>query len=619
MDVKYQESNVNKTHKLAIIGGGPRALTLLERLVSFGIVYRDIAIDITVFEPNRLGQGCHSIHQKEHLLVNTVASQITMFSDTSVMESGPNSLRGPTFYEWLISKNNREYPSLTWDENGYYSRRLLGEYLCWVATYLIESSPSNIHIRHVDCIVQDVQYLCNGWKLFAGNIYRFDSLVLATGHEEFHDRTKDTPLVINNPYPINEKMSDIVAADTVAIVGMGLTMCDIVSELTVGRGGIFIRNSNGELEYRPSGEEPKIVAFSRSGVPLNGRAKNEKGVSGVHIPRFLTLDRMLNIRNFGKVDFEFTILPILIKEMKYAYYQAYFRNNYNEITAKLFCELFSLCTLESEADLIGQYVPHDDRMCWNELQSPIPNYALDTQTNFTAWFRAFIKSDIEESRRGNLSSPIKAACDVIRDVRDNLRSIVDLGALSEDSHRWFCSTFVPIMNRLAVGPPKERTEEMLALMDADILTVDLGPNVRYTITDNKFVSLSSPRLHTDITATKLIKGRLNMPDTKDSTGSLTEVMISNGVAKPFLNGDYHPGGIAVNENCQIISLSNEAHKSFWALGIPFEGPKFYTFVLPRPGINSTAIVDAGKIVKQIYKILRVDTRVKSTEQPVIIE
>jgi hypothetical protein len=36
--------------------------------------------------------------------------------------------------------------------------------------------------------------------------------------------------------------------------------------------------------------------------------------------------------------------------------------------------------------------------------------------------------------------------------------------------------------------------------------------------------------------------------------------------------------------------------SLWALGTLVEGCKFYTFVLPRPGANSTSMVDAGRAV-----------------------
>ncbi|MGM3186213.1 hypothetical protein [Musicola paradisiaca] len=50
---------------------------------------------------------------------------------------------------------------------------------------------------------------------------------------------------------------------------------------------------------------------------------------------------------------------------------------------------------------------------------------------------------------------------------------------------------------------------------------------------------------------------------------------------------------------QVLNKNGEIHKNMWALGLPTEGNKFYTFIVPRPGVNSTAIVDAGKAVNQL--------------------
>src|SRR5207245_2249936 len=57
---------------------------------------------------------------------------------------------------------------------------------------------------------------------------------------------------------------------TVAIGGFGLSAMDVLSCLTVGRGGQF-RRDQGEIAYLPSGREPRIVMYSRSGVPCRAR------------------------------------------------------------------------------------------------------------------------------------------------------------------------------------------------------------------------------------------------------------------------------------------------------------------------------------------------------------
>ena len=62
---------------------------------------------------------------------------------------------------------------------------------------------------------------------------------------------------------------------TVAVSGMGLVAVDVVTALTIGRGGEFVENGDG-LRYRPSGREPRLQLFCRSGLPFTA-----KSVTGV--------------------------------------------------------------------------------------------------------------------------------------------------------------------------------------------------------------------------------------------------------------------------------------------------------------------------------------------------
>ncbi|HFF9602466.1 TPA: FAD/NAD(P)-binding protein [Campylobacter coli] len=98
--------------RVGIIGFGPRGLSILERLVSkkLGQIIND-KLEIYIFDPNSLGSGCHSPKQSSRLLVNTVASQMTIFADETIC---PNEffIKGPNFYEFLLSKGYKA------DKNG---------------------------------------------------------------------------------------------------------------------------------------------------------------------------------------------------------------------------------------------------------------------------------------------------------------------------------------------------------------------------------------------------------------------------------------------------------------------------------------------------------------------
>ncbi len=60
------------------------------------------------------------------------------------------------------------------------------------------------------------------------------------------------------------------AGESVAITGFGLSALDVVSSLTLGRGGRFRRDCSGVL-YLSSGREPTILLASHSGAPQSPR------------------------------------------------------------------------------------------------------------------------------------------------------------------------------------------------------------------------------------------------------------------------------------------------------------------------------------------------------------
>ena len=70
-----------KAIAVAIVGMGPRGLTVLERILEHAHSLPEASrLDIEVFEPGDCGQGVHPAGQSDHLLINTVASQVTMFA-----------------------------------------------------------------------------------------------------------------------------------------------------------------------------------------------------------------------------------------------------------------------------------------------------------------------------------------------------------------------------------------------------------------------------------------------------------------------------------------------------------------------------------------------------------
>jgi hypothetical protein len=236
----------------------------------------------------------------------------------------------------------------------------------------------------------------------------------------------------------------------------------------------------------------------------------------------------------------------------------------------------------------------------------VPRTALASRQSFGQWLRWHLHGDVREARRGNLGSPLKAACDVLRDLRDNLRAAIEFGALTPASHRWVLSEFMPVMNRLAVGPPMSRISEMLALMEAGVLEADFGPGAECVVPpEGGPMRLSAARWPGEaVEVDVLVRARISMHSPQDDASPLLRGLLADGHARLFCNGDFHPGGIDIDRQHHWIARNGEVLRNAWALGIPVEGAKWCTFVVPRPGVNSTAIVDAGRAVAAMLEAVR---------------
>jgi uncharacterized NAD(P)/FAD-binding protein YdhS len=620
-------------HKIAIIGLGPRGLSVFDRIIAYA---RNDAsatpLELYVFDGKEFGPGCHTTDQNSHLLVNTVACQMTQFSDDTVRGGGP-LLYGPSFADWLSSKSGSspgaQAGHVDIDRNGYYSRALFGDYLRWCFEYVKKLAPPHVTIYlHNFSTVEDLERTEDGWQVFYdGHAYPVDFVFLTTGHarkipneaerelmrqvDAGRERNPRLQLVLE-PYPIRNAVSGVTERDTVAIEGIGLTSFDLLAELTSARGGIFEpcgrMEATGRLRYRPSGKEPRILLYARSGLPLTARAINQKGVFGQYKAKFLNLAKVEELRATtpgGKLDFQQQIMPLLWCDMQFAYYFSYLHQRHDRLTALVFSNEF-LATESPEARqaLIDKHVSRRDQLSWDAMVNPIPARALQSRRQYDDWLRGYMWRDFEQALLGNLNSPIKSACDVLRDVRDVIRSAIDFAGLTEQSHRWVLSEFLPIMNRLAVGPPKERIVQLLALMDAGVVCADFGPGARGVYDEEAGCFVVRGHWSDAVEqANVLVRARASLPGPLEDKSPLMRKMVKRGIVKPFMNGSFHPGGITVDRNMNVVDADGGLQHSLWALGTLVEGCKFYTFVLPRPGANSTSMVDAGRAVGRMMEVI----------------
>ncbi|MBN3722808.1 FAD/NAD(P)-binding protein [Burkholderia sp. Ac-20379] len=336
------------TTHVAVIGLGPRGLSVLERILEHARrLPAGARLHVDAIDPGECGEGSHPARQPDHLLINTIASQVTIFAPDSVA-GGAN---GPTLVEWAIASGYRRFGQRFFrvgDASGeaitefdYLPRSLLGEYLSWGVDQIARQLPAAITFAHHRTRAQDVEPHGEGFRVRLENGYtaRADYVFLTTGHgrrlPNEADRAADAFVASQvrhnpalayfaTPYPVTG-LSRIAAQATVAIQGFGLTAHDVISELTVGRGGRFVAEAH-DLRYEPSGREPKLLVFSRQCLPFAARGVNQKGLTGRHAARFFTpaavralADAAAVSRGDRRVDFQAEVLPLIVKEMAWAY------------------------------------------------------------------------------------------------------------------------------------------------------------------------------------------------------------------------------------------------------------------------------------------------------------
>ena len=635
---------------IGIIGLGPRGLNLLERLlanISVHDHHMETRLHLHIIEPGPLGCGVHAMDQPRSLLVNTVANQITMYADESVKDAGP-ALDGPCFYTWARNENykydetSRTYTQLTGrtiQANDYLPRALFGQYLHATANTILKKLQAHCDITiHAQEAIKITPCLNQAYlvTLQDNTSIHLNALFLTTGHStnvfDQHDeamlqkistRTQVNPYLgwVVNPYPIAQVTAAMDKNMAVAIEGFGLTATDIISELTIGKGGQFKIIDKQHYQYIRSGHEPqKIVVYSKSGLPFAGRATNQKGASTQYKAQFFTLEALQERRikqGVGinqQLDFEKHVLPLLQLEMRYCYALTYFKKQTQDHNAMMdYSQSWIMHQNNSQMlnTLEDKVCQPEQRFNWQSIMDPFPHECFASESAYHAWIIGYLKQDIEQSVEGNVNNPVKAAYDVLRDLRDTIRAAIDFGGLTPESHALFMTKYMPVMNRISVGPPKERIMELLALIEANVVDIDVGraPQIKLEETTGKF-HIQGQNIHegTPRVVDTIIKARIASPDPRKDQSRLMQNALQSGLFRPFMNGDYHPGGIDIDKEFHTINQHGAVNPDLFALGTPTEGPKFYTYIVPRSGVNSTALVDAGKLVLTLFNAIKAEEK-----------
>jgi hypothetical protein len=343
-----------------------------------------------------------------------------------------------------------------------------------------------------------------------------------------------------------------------------------------------------------------MILFSRSGLPFSARAINQKGAAGRYVPRFFTVDAIAALRKRaaaaaasgdsqnsarGQIDFVNEVMPLVMADMAYA----------------------------RQVALSGSTVPEEQfvfdaaaRAAIETILDPLRTRTFEDLAEFRRFFRQFLVDDLAEVDKGNVKSPIKAATDVLRDVREQFRLAAEYGGFTPDSDKIFSGPFVNTLNRIVFGPPRHRNLELLALLDQGVIDLAGGPGAavhadreRAQFAIETTFGARQERRYADV----LVVSRIDVFSPERDQSELVTHLLERGLIRGYRNGAFHPGGIDISPSNNTIGRDGIANPRMWAIGYPVEGPHYYTQELPRPGRKSRLTLDAELCLQVLFKSL----------------
>ncbi|KAH8763253.1 FAD-NAD(P)-binding-domain-containing protein [Diaporthe sp. PMI_573] len=607
---------------VAIIGAGPRGTSTLERLCASAkdFLAPGSRLTVHVVDPSPPGAGrVWRTDQSQQLLMNTVSSQISLYTDKSVTIEGP-ICPGPSLHEWAVTAGGM--PELGPDN--YPTRAFYGRYLAWVFSETVRNAPEGVEVEvHAARAVRlddgpggsQVLTLSNG-----GALYGLSAVMLALGHLPLLKSPEGLQLAthaarnglryIEPANPADVELSAIASGEKVFLRGLGLNFFDYMALLTLGRGGRFSRLSSGKLQYHPSGSEPHMFAGSRRGIPYQSRGANAKGVDGRHYPLLITEDVIAGFRKRAESgnppDFLAEIWPLVAKEVETVYYELLLKQQGKEHAGFQKRYLAAAYTSPQETEILNEFgVPADKRWSWDRISKPQGKRTFASADEWRGWLISYLLEDAEEAALGNLEGPLKAALDVLRDLRNEVRLIVDhagLGGASRRDH--LDGWYTPFNGFLSIGPPLQRIEQMVALMEAGVLEV-LGPRPEARATAGGWL-VRSPLIPGDpVRVTTLIEARLPEPNlSRTADGLLSHLLRTSQCRSHTLDGCYDTGGLDVTEApYHIIDALGRPHARRFAVGVPTEGVHWVTAAGIRPGVNSVTLQDSDAIARAALRVV----------------
>ncbi|WP_371792657.1 FAD/NAD(P)-binding protein [Streptomyces sp. NBC_01471] len=511
---------------VAVVGAGPRGTGFLERLAANApSLYGNQPLDIHLIDPYPPGGGRIWRQDQSPLLwMNSMAADVTMFTDASAQPLEGPVRPGPDFAEWSGA-----------DPQSFPSRQAQSGYLRWVYEEAVAALPPGSAVREHRTRAVRISGPADGrqqvWLEGEAEPVVADLVVLTVGHLDADPDEEQRELarfarrhgLVHLPpaFTADSDLSVLGAGEPVVVRGFGLAFIDLMVLLTEGRGGRY----DARGEYLPSGREPVLYVGSRRGVPYHSKIGYTWTGERPPLPRFFgpaQVDELL--ARPGPVDFDRDLRPLIDRELGYAHYHRLFTGYPGRTTVDwpVFEEKYAAAATGPElAALAEDAVPDPaDRFDTAALDRPLDGVRHDSSEALQESLRDYIEADLAR-RHDPVYSPDLAVFLGLLSVYGQLTRFGDTG---EGGARWH-----GFFSYLASGPPGPRLRQLLALSRAGVVRF-LGAGITVEADESRGVfsaggaSVPGERVE----ARALVEARLPAPSPARTRSTLLNALYEDG-------------------------------------------------------------------------------------------
>ncbi|GEB47352.1 adenylate cyclase [Microbacterium testaceum] len=618
--------------ELVIVGAGPRAVMLVERLLARR---SPLPLRITLVDPFPPGAGRIWRREQSPLLkLNSMARDVTVFTDESCTISGPIR-SGPSLIEWAERVRAGTLPDVAIDDveldaelrglgpDSFPTRRLQSAYLDWFWRRTVAIAPPGVEVRWHEGTVQWVDDTADGYEIALADGIRLpaDVLVYAMGHNarelegeavSLREAAARTGLTYVPPaFTADADLSVFAPGDDVTVRGMGLAAVDAVVLLTAGRGGRFVTGADGRLRYEPSGREPRLHLGSRRGVPyrskVSSQLQGDPPVREVLTPAAVAA----LLARPGTIDFLDDVWPLIARELVWGHYRELFTGHPERVTTTW--QAFRETLREVDADTsalrraAAAVVPDPlDRFDVRTLDVPLGDETFADAVEVHERVSRHILDDLHLRTNQDRST----AQALFLTILSSFLALADI-----PTERWSARsravdlpvTWHAFFSYVASGPPAHRLHEFLALADAGIVRF-LGPDVAVHVDVDRGFVASSPRTGDNVSARGLIDAWLPAATASASENPALRELASRHGREVHVSDETFTGSLGridVDADGRVIARDGRSRPAMFAIG-PFTS-SMEAGAFTRPRSDSLSLRQTDRVAGAVAAALAART------------